>query len=86
MNKELCIRTNDGDSYIFTVEPNESDYTIEKLWGAIQNAINNNCPNFDIAAGDGIVIRTRYGFAELSKVFFRLDNISSIELYEKETE
>lgn len=86
MNKELCIRTNNKDSYIFTVEPNESGYTIEKLWGAIQNAINNNCPNFDIAAGDGIVIRTRYGFVELSKVFFRLDNISSIELYEKEKE
>lgn len=33
MNKELCIRMNNRDSYIFTVEPNESGYTIEKLWG-----------------------------------------------------
>lgn len=86
MNKELCIRTNNRESYVFTVEPNESGYTIEKLWGDIQNAINNDYPNFDITAGDGIVIKTRYGFIELSKVLFRLDNISSIELYEKEKE
>lgn len=86
MNKELCIRTNNRESYIFTVEPNESGYTIEKLWDAIQNAINNNVPSFDITAGDGIVIKTRYGFIELSKVFFFFDSVSSIELYEKEKE
>ena len=86
MNKELCIRMNNREKNIFTVKPNESGYTIEKLWGAIQNAINNNCSNFDIPAGDGIVIRTRCGIVNLWKVFFRLDNISSIELYEKEEE
>lgn len=86
MNKELCIRTNNGDSYIFTVEPNDIGYTIEKLWGAIQNAINNDYPSFDITAGDGIVIRTSHRFVELSKVFFFFDSVSSIELYEKEKE
>lgn len=86
MNKELCIHMNSRENYIFTVKPNESGYTIEKLWGAIQNAINNNCLNFEIPAGYGIVIKNRFKIVELSKLFLRLDNISSIELYEKEKE
>ena len=86
MNKELCIHMNSREIYTFTVKPNESGYTIDKLWGALQNAINNNCLNFEIPAGYGIVIRNRFRIVELSKLFLRLDNISSIELYEKEKE